>query len=163
MSYEVAMKASIKDLGSGKAQMTITGKIDEESTFPDIADHISHLEIDFEDLSFINSCGIREWFNWGKTFSTIKHITFLKCPNILVDQFNLIHGMLEGTNEISSVYIPYYCDPCDALHSELVQLDENFDFKTIANERKCKKCGKAAELDIIPDKYFNFLNHLGRK
>ena len=86
------------------------GDIDEDANFTEHSlKSLNKAVFDLEEVTAINSCGIREWINWLKTSPDTK-LVFRNCPKIIVDQFNMVAGFFPMNGEIESFYVPYYCE-----------------------------------------------------
>jgi hypothetical protein len=157
------LKADISNV-DGKLVVLLTGQIDEDVKLPS-ADFSSGSEVifDFEGLTLINSCGIRDWVTWMKSIPAGKPVSFVNCPSILIDQVNMISGFVPASGKIGSFYVPYFCDECDDLKNILFTKGKEFDGEKceVKEEIACPTCGEEAELDVIKLKYFKFLKNFG--
>ena len=136
--------------------LKFSGDIDVDVALPDMdLAKIKKLVFDFEGLQGINSCGIREWVVWLRTIPETVHTVYRNCPRVLVDQFNMIRGVVREVNsEIESFYIPYYCDDCD---EERKILQVGMKNVNPAKVMECPECKAEAELDILQAKYLKFI------
>ena len=113
--------------------------------------------VNFELVSSINSCGIREWISFLKTFPETTVFEYKNCPPAVIDQVNTISGFLPENGTVLSFYISYYCDSCentDYLKGDGKKSRKEMDVPDFC---KCSKCGEKAELDVVESKYFKFL------
>ena len=135
----------------------LLGKIDECSDYSTIKTDYDEIIVDFNDVTSINSCGIREWINFLLTLKD-KKITYKNCPKIIVDQMSSVNEFLPQNAKVESIYLPYYCEDCDLEGSELRKIKDIYqDNKIIIPEKKCTECEKEMEFDEIADVYFLFL------
>src|SRR5689334_11396890 len=95
--------------GSG-IYVTLAGKLSEDSDFSkiDLRDG-TDLIVDWESVTGINSCGIREWLKFTSRIQGEMKVTFLNCSRLVVSQINLVNGFLPKDGKIQSFYVPYYC------------------------------------------------------
>ena len=92
----------------------IEGMLDEDVKFDQfpINQH-KKVIINLGKATSINSVGIREWIKWLGTAQDAT-IEFHECPKAFVIQMNIVLGFLPKNGHVKSIYIPYYCDSCDA-------------------------------------------------
>ena len=142
----------------------LSGSVNEDAIFqkPDVAG-VQRANIDFNEVDTINSCGVRNWIEWIETFSPQTALNYLNCPKSVIDQVNMIGGLLRPGSAIGSFYTPYYCEDCDQQTMVLFTPGKEFSAgkATPPEGVKCSKCGGPTELDIVPDKYFRFLKRQG--
>ncbi len=147
-----------------KAMIAFKGAIDEDCTMPTLDfSGLKELMLEFDGLTLINSCGIRDWVAWVKTFPAGLVTKFTNCPSILVDQINMINGFVPNGGVVDSFYIPYFCDDCDKVVNKTVTKGKDYDGEGFEaeDEMPCPDCGAESELDVIPTKYFKFLKQYG--
>lgn len=132
------------------------GQIDEDADFSKLSNLTAKkIVFDFEKITLLNSCGIREWISFIESIPTSTHITYRNCQQIIIEQMNMVHGFIKSGAEIESFYAPYYCPKCDYEHKML--LTPSTVDKHIAPSCKCPKCQEEMEFDAIETQYFNFL------
>lgn len=115
--------------------------------------------INFQQVEFVNSCGVRAWVNFMREFEKNREIIFEKCIPEIVIQINMIPSF-KGNAKIKSVFGPYTCPSCG--HKQLQLLEDGVDFNTVEKsitlrEVKCEKCNTISELDELEDEFFGFL------
>jgi len=146
-----------------RLHIKLAGDINEDVTLPDLElQGIKKIEFDFKDVDLINSCGIREWLNWLKKVTTQPEIEFNNCPPIIIDQVNMISGFIPDGGKILSFYVPYYSEDQDKVHLQLFQKGKDFQDKNFEAPESLKipELGDTeAEIDVIPKKYFKFLEN----
>lgn len=150
-----------KQLLEDKLTILLAGTIDEDADFKPI-EGLSQPEVvfDFEGVTLLNSCGIREWISYITKLPPQTHITYRKCPQIIIEQINMVHGFFREGSVIESFFAPYYCEKCDK-ESKLLLLTS-----TIKNRRapaaSCPHCSaEDMEFDAIEEQYFHFLKNQG--
>lgn len=150
-------KYDILDQGQVK-KILLKGVVDEDSTFEGLVKLGSPLVLNFKGVSSINSCGIRSWVNFLKDLGTTK-IVYEECPPLIVRQLNMVPSFA-GNATVSSVYIPYVCDNCEAEKVILATSDkfQNRQSLQIAETMPCESCKEGEmELDGNPQQYFAFI------
>lgn len=145
--------------------IVLSGVIDENAVFPDIqSDFQKKVIIDLDQVEMINSIGIRNWVLWIKKLHL--PISLQKCPPSIIEQINILIGFLPDEAHIDSFYVPYYCENC--LITESILLEESHQYKTPKGNQKgyvklpnlviCSKCKGELDIDVLPQKYFKFIN-----
>ncbi len=141
------------------------GPIDEDAVFPqfDFAD-ITDIVFNFDGVTVINSCGIREWIRWIRGIPENLSMKFLKCPKVIVDQMNIVDGFLPARSQLESFYVPYFCEACNAVTEILFTAGVEFEHAQVNPPQNisCTNCSKISELDVIESKYFKFLQNLNK-
>lgn len=117
----------------------------------------ANIHLVLEEISHLNSCGIREWVNMVKDFSKEGRLIFKRCSVAMVDQINMVPDSVAG-GQVESFYAPYACDD----HGEIAKLiDLKTMYQAIASRQPpvmhCDECSKELEFDALPGSYFLFL------
>ncbi len=154
MSEGLNIKTSHED---DNLVVTFSGLIDEDSSFESIENKLNgNVIFDFEEVSLINSCGIREWVTFLESVDKGTILTYRNCRQIIIEQVNMVHGFIRDGARIESFYAPYYCEECDQEHKVHLNVADVKDGK--APEIKCPKCKTAdLEFDAIEEQYFQFI------
>lgn len=69
----------------------------------------SNLFINLEEVTAINSFGIREWIKLMRMLKNAK-IQLSHCPKLFIDQVNMVTGILPENSQIISFYVPYFSE-----------------------------------------------------
>lgn len=144
----------------GQDVLVLAGHIDEDANFAAVPlGTTPELVIDFDKVTSINSCGIREWIKWIKTVPGERKVTYVNCPKIIVDQANMVSGFVPDNGKIKSFYVPYYCDSTDT--EKMILFSEGKEFTgsevNAPSGIKDDQSGEEMEMDVIEAKYFKFL------
>ncbi len=138
------------------AQVTLEGVIDEDANFDKIKSlKMNNFIFDFDNVTMINSCGIREWIKYLKEIDSAA-VTYINCPQIIIEQVNMVHGFIKKETSVKSFYAPYFCEKCDI--GKKILLNNNEIVHMSAPEKKCTTCNGELEFDAIEKQYFSFLN-----
>lgn len=134
----------------------LIGAIDEDADFKELLGlEQKTIVFDFDKVSMINSCGIREWIKFLEKLPEAIHIVYKNCPQIIIEQINMVHGFFRKGASIESFYAPYYCEECGKEHKAPLKAEQVKNRK--APKIDCPVCGKEMDFDAIEAQYFSFL------
>ena len=134
----------------------LTGSIDEDSNFESISVAKNQIVFNLEEVSLINSCGIREWIKFQDTIDINCKISYKNCPQIIVEQMNIIKGFVRSGGNIVSFFAPYYDEKSDTEIKKLIKPIDVIDGKAPIFKNDD---GALLEFDDIEAQYFNFLKN----
>ena len=115
-------------------------------------------EINFSQVEYVNSCGVRAWINFMRDLEKDRTVRFAECTPEIVMQINMIPSF-KGSAKIASVYGSYECDGCG--HNEKIlfeagkNLPEEEDFEL--TPVSCPKCSEEMEMEELEEEYFAFM------
>ncbi len=69
------------------------------------------VKIDFAEVEYFNSLGIRAWFNFLKNLLDARKITYDKCPMHFIQQINMLPSLSRGVT-IRSFFVDFECESC---------------------------------------------------
>lgn len=142
----------------GKPQLIFSGVINEDVDFSKLEiPQGTIFSLNLEEVRSINSCGIREWMQWFKQHEQIQW-EIERMPKILVDQANMVAGFLSPQMKVLSFFVPYYNEDFDREKMVLYEYGQHFDDHEVRVYRLIQDSGMEFELDVIPERYFRFLN-----
>ena len=151
-------KVSVEFTELGRT-LILSGPIDETSNFS-LLDSMETppVVLDVENVTRVNSIGIRNWIIWINKNAKGKQLHFHNCPKVMVDQINVVHSFLPPGSLIESFKVPFACQACDKEISCHFERGVHFANGALTKvpEMKCPTCGKAAEMDA-DQRYFAFL------
>jgi len=134
----------------------LVGQIDEDADFSKIKELLAKVyEFNFDEIFLINSCGIREWINFIEELGSSVEIEYIKCPQIIIELINMVHGFIRKGATVKSFYVPYFCESKNEERKILVQSSEIVNRK--APVKVDELTGEELEFDAIEEQYFNFL------
>ena len=116
--------------------------------------------LNFKQVSYVNSCGVRAWINFLRDFESNREVIFEECTPEIVMQMNMIPNF-KGKSHIRSVYATYECDECS--HTETVLFEEGQNLPENPDDDlpkvSCQKCGfEEMEMEELEEEYFSFLS-----
>ena len=155
MSEKLNIKQTKTDQGN---EIKLSGQIDEDATFSSITtDDSQSLFFDFNDITLINSCGVREWINFIDSIGPQTTITYKNCPQIVIEQINMVHGFIKKGTKIESFYAPYYSEAEDRVEKVLLTTQDIINGKA---PTKHSESGEELEFDAIEAQYFQFIQQM---
>ena len=135
----------------------LSGQIDEDADLAKLDfSEAKSIEFNLNDISLINSCGIRDWVEFQKTIPESVQISYSHCPQVIIEQINIIKGFIREGAKVKSFYAPYYDEANDQEIKILITPEEVVNQK--APVKKNEK-GDLLEFDEIELQYFNFLKN----
>jgi anti-anti-sigma regulatory factor len=143
-------------------KLVIVGPINEEAEvhLTKIKDQLAKkLVINFRQVTYINSLGVRAWINFMRDIAG-RSLVFEECTPEIVNQINMIPNFRADAH-IKSVYGTFYCNSCDNTQEEIFEQGKNFPIppKYEVNLPKCRKCGSDdTEFEEVEDAFFAFVS-----
>ena len=115
------------------------------------------VHIDMDQLTFVNSSGIRDWV---KMMILLKDRTtiFRKCPVFIIRQANLVDGFFNSNTEVLSFYVSYYSESTDKEISVLYEKLKDYGKGYLNIPDIVVQDGVEYRIDVIRSNYFNFLD-----
>jgi anti-anti-sigma regulatory factor/DNA-directed RNA polymerase subunit RPC12/RpoP len=145
-----------KQILQNELRVELIGSIDEDSDFRELIGlEQKTISFDFDKVTMINSCGIREWIKFLESIPEKDFIIYKNCPQIIIEQINMVHGFFRKGAAIESFYAPYYCEKCGKEAKVHLKSEQVKNRK--APEVKCSQCGENMDFDAIESQYFSFL------
>jgi anti-anti-sigma regulatory factor len=136
-------------------EVVMQGQINEDSNFDSLKGlNPQRMILNLKGISHINSCGIREWIEFQKEHFKAEEVIYQECPQVIVEQMNIVSGFVHSNGIIESFYAPYYSE---ALDKELKLLLKPADIIGGKAPAKTDEQGGELEFDDIEAQYFNFL------
>lgn len=115
--------------------------------------------VDFEKVTAINSCGIREWIRSISNHQNCE-IIYKNCPKTIVDQINMVAGFLPQNGRVESFFVPYFSEETNEEKSVLFIFGKEFDHDKINLPTSIVDSqNNPMELDVFESKYFYFLKN----
>lgn len=146
-----------KQILQDELNVQLVGAIDEDSDFKELMGlEQKTISFDFDLVTMINSCGIREWIKFNEKLPPKSNIVYKNCPQIIIEQINMVHGFFRQGAVIQSFYAPYYCEKCGKEAKIHIKSEQVKNRK--APSADCPHCGNEdIEFDAIEAQYFSFL------
>ncbi len=138
--------------------IAMTGIIDEDFDYSSLLENPGKVyKIDFNELKMINSTGIREWIRFIEKLGPAVNFQYFNCPNIIIQQMNMVSGFLTKNAKVLSFFAPYFCEELDEEEHVLLQASEVKDFKAPVRKKLVDGQEVEMEFDAIEEQYFKFL------
>ena len=145
-----------KQILQDELNVELVGAIDEDADFKELGGlEQKNISFDFDKITMINSCGIREWIKFLETIPEKTDIVYKNCPQIIIEQINMVHGFFRKGASIESFYAPYFCENCNKENKVHLKTEQVKNRK--APKMECEKCGEDMDFDAIEAQYFSFL------
>ena len=115
--------------------------------------------VNFRQVEYVNSCGVRSWINFLRDMEKGRKVIFEECTPEIVNQVNMIPNF-KGSAHIKSVYGSYACDNCDHHQWQLFEEGRNLPANLSEGlpEVKCEKCKSEMEMEELEDEFFAWLS-----
>ena len=144
--------------------LKFSGEIDEDANFAGAEiSGADEIDVDFQEINSINSCGVRELYKWVESIPTRIKVNYLFCHEIIIGQFNMVAGLLKANIKVKSFYTPYFCEVCNVRTEVLFSAGTDFNGANVRElqDVKCHKCSGPTAIDVIENSYFKFLQWQG--
>ena len=140
------------------AIISLVGVINEDAQFDKIQSlNLKKYIFDFDKITLINSCGIRDWIKFLQSLGSVE-IHYENCPQIIIEQINMVHGFITPNTKITTFYAPYFCDKCDS--EKKIKLKAADILMGKAPVETCPTCKDILEFDALEKQYFHFLSQM---
>jgi len=139
-----------------KINAELSGAINEDASLEQIPSGFEQYVFDFNNVNLINSCGIRDWIGLLDRLGSNVKITYKRCPQIIIEQINMVKGFIRPNTSIENFYAPYFDPEPDQEIKVLIKTSDIQNGK--APVMKNGK-GEPLEFDAIEDQYFFFLKN----
>ena len=152
------LRATVEQAGDTSV-VKLAGYLDEHNNLGKLVSEIpaGTAEIDLGGVERINSVGIRDWVNWLAALDANGTRTVLvACSPAIVAQINLVKNFADN-GAVNSFQVPYHCRECDEEKVILVETAEMSEPGAEPPTCPCASCGRAMDVDEMPESYFAFL------
>lgn len=152
----------VKEVKGDVLFLRLKGVITEDSRLEQLTtEGKKNIVIDLDQVTRINSYGIRQWINTLKaTFADAECLVFTKCRPVIVEQFNMISNF-GGGGLVYSFYLPFVSGSSGDEHMELFELKSGEVPPTLEKIPELvlgqMKNKSDFEFNDIEDEYFSFL------
>ncbi len=155
--------ATFRSLITGKEKLLVRliGPITEVADFGPLQfSRLRPVEIDLGEVTAMNSIGIRDFAAWMASLEN-PVIEFSHCPKFFIDQVNMIIGLVPVRASFLSFYVPFFSSVTD--EEKRVLFVKGMEYKgvgenvTIELPEVRDSKGNPMELDVVSDRYFEFL------
>lgn len=116
------------------------------------------VKINFRQVEYVNSCGVRGWVNFMREAQKDRQVVFAECTSEIVMQINMIPSF-RGQASIESVYGSYSCDSCGNQQNVLFENGKNLPASEDddVSAPNCGKCGEEMEMEELEEEFFAFV------
>lgn len=126
---------------------------------------LKEIILDLNDMTFINSIGIKQWIFWTLKIPSDCVVRMQNCPFVIGTQASIVVGFAKPNMKLESLKVPYACDSCSTEQLYLAHINKDY-FYAVGEKKAevllpesipCPKCKQPMEQDFILDKTFKFL------
>lgn len=160
MSAAQEIKIDLKDEGEWQ-RVVYHGPINEDTklALARVSDKIARRAIlDLGDVSYLNSCGIRDWSYFIRSLKKDRELVLDRCPDEVVRAMNMVISF-HSNLPVKSVFRIYGCPSCE--HEQAEVLVEGVHYRRGAAFNlpnvQCKNCGQPSEPFESDEEFFTFL------
>lgn len=153
----------LSDFGA-MVHVRVHGSLTEDAVLYECLANVTDQDIvlDCEDVTRINSCGVRDWVRWMQALEQRKNRVFLRrCSPALVAQFNMIRNFT-GQAHVLSILAPFICESCQRESTQVFATQE-MPPGFIPVSPPCPQCGTDMTFDEIPESYFDFVERHAKR
>lgn len=146
-------------------EFTVSGPISEKNeVFDTLYRNPTEIIVNLEQMTFINSVGVKGWINWISKMPVSCKIELVKCPHVIVNQINIVFGFIPKFARVQSFFAHFACE-CGEEKTVLFERGKEYDYPEKGQDARfdvptnivCRKCQKTMEPDFIPAKLSKFL------
>lgn len=135
---------------------TLAGRIDDASQLGEIAARLppGDTVIDTEQVTFLNSIGMREWMRLVRALRERGRVTLERVADVLITQMNLIPEFARSVT-ITSFHAQYVCPSCGAEAVPVVDAVACAETLRRMQPPKlpCPECKSLMDLGDFPERY----------
>ncbi len=126
---------------------------------------LKDIVLDMNEVTFINSIGIKHWILWTVKIPHDCVVRMLNCPFVIGTQASIVVGFAKPNMKVETLKVPYICNACGTEHLYLAKMDKDYFYAVgskaaeilLPESIPCPKCKEAMEQDFIVEKTFKFL------
>jgi hypothetical protein len=160
------MKVVVEVVGPA-LNLQMSGSISELAEFPELNfEGISDLSIDFGQVTYINSAGVRRWVKWMWAIEKERaELNFYihRCSTRIIRQILAVSSFVPKKTVVKSFFAPYFCEKDSETLVKLFVVESWFQneiqslSKKLHELVKCPKCGQPMEFDALVEDYFKLI------
>lgn len=153
-----------------RQNLVIEGALSETNLiFTTAVDSLTDVHIDFSQMTYINSIGVKNWIEWVYKVPTSSHVFLHRCPFVIINQSVIVTGFLPKNSFLMSFQVPYYCESCHEEKYHLLERGRDYEYPmdggapriSVPEELACARCSQPMTPDFVFEKTFRFLNPIG--
>ncbi|MFW7377777.1 MAG: hypothetical protein ACOH5I_03070 [Oligoflexus sp.] len=161
----MVLKAKSKILTEGEkaetAHIRLEGGLD-ETAGPILAElqaiQSGKVIINFANIKYVNSLGIRHWINFISLFQEGKEVIFEGCTQDLMMQINMLPAF-QGECKVASFSLLYECESCGHEGTTLLSCEDGrTELSRQIQEMCCEQCQEQVEADEDLESILLFFN-----
>lgn len=155
----VTFELRVSKTKHGNPLVTLSGALNESVNMGkvDWSGMDSDVTIDLGEVGHFNSVGVSLWLKWVKTLNGSLKLIFSRVPFAFVSHATQIKNFIPESAKVESFILPYYCNDCGETTTKDIENTGPHTFDSVTESIACRNCGKDSQLDVLADKYGDFL------
>lgn len=145
----------------GRWTVHIKGQFTETLELPAMPIETKEIFIDFDELTYINSSGVRNWLQWTKAL--IPPISLAHVPLAFLRLLKVIEPMVPINASVENFDVSYACLDCGKLYHVELENDASVinssEFLTKAITPPCEACNFETELELPTGFYSSLIRY----
>ncbi len=142
----------------GTLKAKLDGEIIDGSLLPEPdLNGVTAVEMDLDGVRYLNSSGARLWLLWtARLAKGSVNIVLSRVRPVFIRTLTTIRDFLPQGSKLQSVYVPYFCESCNANYDRFMVNGQDFTRRADLADlqsHKCPKCGKPTEIDALIESY----------
>ncbi len=139
-------------------EIIMNGFIDNQFKFEDLDKEIKKIIIHLDNVTYINSFGIKMWVQWLQRVKKDAALILYGVRPTLISSVNTVSGFILSNTTIQSVYAPYISEDGEESSEILLELGQNYFLhrELVLPEVKDSQ-GNKMEPDFTQKSFFKFL------
>lgn len=118
------------------------------------------VEIDLGEVTTMNSVGVRSFGQWSNRLNN-PIIELSHCPKVFINQLNLVRNLIPSRSRVISFYVPYFSESANEEKNVLFTSGLEYEKTAVGLQIRAPivktSGGSEMDLDVIPARYFQFL------
>lgn len=136
----------------------MNGLIDDQFKFEDIDKQIKKISIRMDNVSYINSYGIKMWVQWLQRIRKDAILILSGVRPKIISSINTVNGFTLSSTTVQTLYAPYISKNGEECKEVLLEFGKNYflNQNPILPEIK-DEFGQEMSPDFTPSSFFRFL------
>lgn len=143
------------EIVNSELHLFLSGPLNEDSLFTSASfEPTSMIHIHLDELTSINSTGIRQWVIWVKDYPESEWQLW-GCPPHFINNLNMIDKFVPKKSKVKTFYLPFFSQETGEEIQILIER-ESWESQPNKIETPRDSSGNLMHPDIIEDRFFKF-------